>query len=50
MIDTNEVNTSTIQFQESEENEPPHKRFKHFNLLCDLLEQEENSASPVAPV
>ena len=49
MIDTNEMNTSTIQFQESEENEPPHKRFKHFKLLCDLLE-EENSASPVAPV
>ena len=51
MFDTNEMNnfTSTIQFQESEKNEPPCKRFKHFNLVCDLLEQE-NSASPVAPL
>ena len=51
MIDINETNnfTSTIQFQESEKNEPPRKWFKHFNLLCNLLEQEENSASPVAP-
>ena len=39
MIDTNEMNssTSTIQFRESEENE----RFRHLNLVCDLLEQEE---------
>ena len=51
MIDTNEMNTtSTIQFQEIEENEPLRKRFKHFNLVCDLLEQEENSASPIAPL
>ena len=49
MIDTNEVNTftSTIQFQE---NEPLPNRFKHLNLFCDLLEQEENSTSPVAPL
>ena len=51
MIDTNEVNTftSTIQFQESEENEPPPKRFKHLNIVCDLLEQE-NKSIPVAPL
>ena len=42
--------TSTIQFQESEENEPPPKRFKHLNIVCDLLEQEENKSSPVAPL
>ena len=52
MIDTNEMNTfiSTIQFQESKQNEPPRKRFRHFNLVCDLLEQEENSASPIVPL
>ena len=39
MIDTNEMNTtSTIQFQEIEENKPLRKRFKHFNRVCDLLE------------
>ena len=34
--------------QESKENEPPRKRFKHFNILCNS-QQQENSASPVAP-
>ena len=50
-IDTNEMNnfTSTIQFHESEENEPPPKWFKHSNLVWNLLEQE-NSTSPVAPL
>ena len=37
--------TFTNQFHESE---PPPKRFKHLNLVCDLLEQDENSTSPVA--
>ena len=41
---------STIQFQESKENESQRKRFKHFNLVCDLLEQDEKGTSPVAPL
>ena len=48
MIEINNF-TSTNKFQESE-NEPPRKRFKHLNLVCNLLEQEVNSASPVAPL
>ena len=50
MIDTNEMNTytSTIKFHESEKNEPPPKRLKHLNLVFDLLEQEQNSTSPIA--
>ena len=34
--------------QESEENEPPRKQFKHFNILCNS-QQQESSASPVTP-
>ena len=41
---------STIQFQESKENESQRKRLKHFNLVCDLLEQDEKGTSPVAPL
>ena len=47
MIDTNEM--STHIYNPVTEDEPPRKRFKHFNLIRDLLE-EENSASPVAPL
>ena len=46
MIDTNEMNSFTLIIQK---NEPPRKRFKHFNLVRNLVEQDENSASPVTP-
>ena len=46
MIDTNEMNTHI--YNSVSENEPPLKRFKHFNLVCHL--QEQDSASPVAPL
>ena len=47
MIDTNEMNTCTIQFHKSEEKEPPPKRF---NLVCDLLEQEKIVQAQLAPL
>ena len=50
MIDTNRKNTSTIQFQESEQNEPQRKIPVIQAFQPCMLEQDEKSASPVAPL